>query len=398
VFDSYLYSKLACITQVIDPAAESDGVVPTSSAAPSWAAGQHVVEPASHAGLMTSNVVAAEVDSALARLSLCQAATPPVTPTNAFPLSGSIAREPNGSVDVTLNGVLVGGVVQTGLTKANFTIVENGCALPPDQFDLTTGQGHVGVDIVFIQDLSFSMDSEITSVKNSVVNFATSLAAQGLDARFGSVGYSGPGTIPSTPGNAPSEYLGPIQDLTDATTFRNHVASQWVSVGGGDDPENGLEAIEYAMNQLSWRAGAVRILIDITNSSHHTAADDCDGLGPCTDETLASITTLLAGRAVVHVVAPASVAGRTQDGGLDPYLLAAATGGTALDLGSGTFDLSTVGVSAAIAATTRLTFTSASATAAPENLRVLVTINGQTSELAPGLIAYSRVHASLQHR
>jgi pimeloyl-ACP methyl ester carboxylesterase len=386
-----VFQQLACLTSVTSGLA-SDGLVPTTSAVPSWSAGAHIVAQTNHTDLPSSPMAITWVKDALGRLATCQVSAPPPTASNAFPLSGSIARQPNGDVDITINGIVIGGVVQANLSKANFTIVENDCALPSDQFDLTTGLGNIGVDLGFIQDLSSSMDDAIVSVKNTVISFASSLAAQGLDVRFGSIGYSGPGVLPSTPAGSTSEYLGPVRDLTDVNTFRSHVVNQWNSTGGGDDPENGLEAIEYAMANLSWRAGAVRILVDITNSSHHIVGDGCG----CTDENLASITALLAGRAVVHVVAPSSASVRTQFGELDPYLLAAATGGKALDLGTGNFDLNTIGVSSAIAATTRLTFRSASVTTAPENLRILVTINGQTAELSPGLISYLQAHPTLR--
>lgn len=206
-----------------------------------------------------------------------------------------------------------------------------------------------GVDIVFIQDMSSSMGAEINGVKNSVLAFAEDLKARGLNARIGAVGYSGPGTIPSSPAGSPCEFLGPVQDLTTPDAFEAAVASTWVATGGCDTPENGLEAIEYAHTHMSWRAGVGRrFYIDITDTGHHVAGQDCDGVGPCTDETLASIVALLASSAVIHVVAPASEAARTVDGGLDPYLLADATGGRKFDLGSGNVDLVSLGISATI--------------------------------------------------
>ena len=101
---------------------------------------------------------------------------------------------------------------------------------------------------------------------------------------------------------------------------------------------------------MSWRAGVGRrFYIDITDTGHHVAGQDCDGVGPCTDETLASITALLASSGIIHVVAPANPAARTVDGGLDPYLLADATGGKKFDLGSGNVDLAGLGISPTIA-------------------------------------------------
>ncbi|HEY4100230.1 MAG TPA: alpha/beta fold hydrolase [Gemmatimonadales bacterium] len=387
-----------CLSRLIDGGEGTDGVVPPSSALPAWTAGQWLISSVDHLQLPQSPSVVALVDTALSRWSNC-GSPPAITTTNAFPVSGSVGREPDGTVDVTINGIVINGAVQTNLPASDFTIVENGCTIPRGDVVVSNGEGHVGVDLVFVQDLSGSMDNVIAGVRNSVNSFASGLTAQGFDIRFGSVGYSGfVSHIPSSPAGSFDEYLGPVQDFTTAAAFQQHVASQWSSGGGNDDPENGLEAIEYAMNHLSWRTGAVRVLVDITNSSHHTAADSCDGDGPCTDETLASITRLLSGQAVLHAVAPEDFGSRTIDGGLDPWLIATATGGKDLVLGNGIFDLNAIGLSSAIAATTRLTFRSASANRAPDNLRVLVTINGQTSELAPGLVTYLIVPPSLRHR
>ncbi len=392
------FGPVDCVTKQLT-GQSGDGVVEVSSAVPGWSAGQQLVSGIDHTELPSDPRAIRLVEDALSRFASCQGSTPPPTPPGGFPLSGSIARESGGLVDVTLNGIVINGVAQTNIPASAFTIVENGCTIPAGDVSVTTGTGHVGVDLVFIEDLSGSMNAAIASVRSSVTTFAQSLAAQGLDVRFGSVGYSGSvSTIPSTPAGSPDEYIGPVQDLTDVATFRQHVADHWYSGGGNDVPENGLEAIEYAMNHLTWRSGAVRVLVDITNSSHHVAGDSCDGAGPCTDENLASITALLAGRAVLHAVAPADPAIRTADGGLDPWLIAAATGGKSLDFGSGVFDLNTIGITDAIAATTRLTFQSASRnTAAPENLRILVSINGVTAELAPGLLTYRLVDPALHH-
>src|SRR5690606_36655026 len=134
-------------------------------------------------------------------------------------------------------------------------------------FTVTTSEGAVGVDLVFIQDLSGSMGGAITGVRNSVISFAEQLAERGLDIRIGSEGYSGPSTIPSTPAGSPDEFLGPLQDLTTPVAFRKHVEAEWVATGRGDAPENGLQAIEYAHRMFSWRPGATRVMILITDIS-----------------------------------------------------------------------------------------------------------------------------------
>lgn len=390
-----LLGPLACIAAKLPNSTETDGVVPVESSLPSWSAGHHFLENVNHIELPSNSQARTLVRGALTRLAACQQAPPPPTSGRPFAVSGSIARKSSTEIDVTLNGIVVDGEIQRNLPKSSFTIVENGCALPQEAFELTTAEGRVGIDLVFIQDLSSSMTGEIAGVRASVGAFAVALAAQGLDARFGAVGYSGAGTIPSTPATSSTEFLGPAQLLTDVSAFQSHISTQWSASGGGDGPENGLEAIEYAMNFLNWRPGAARVMVNITDAGHHTSSTSCNGRGPCTDQSLLSTTNLLAGRVVLHAVASSNGTERTPSGALDPWFVAAATGGRSLGLGSGDVDLTTLGITDALAATTRLTFRSASPTSAPENLRILVTINGRTSELSPGLIQYVRVHSSL---
>lgn len=391
---------MGCVLNALSPG-PSDGVVTVSSATPSWTALQTLVSDHDHWEMGSGSATGTNdpalfdrVNAVLKSLALATACVPsPAPPTvNDFPLSGSVARVNGTQVDVTLNPIVVGGVPVTDPSTVTFKIIENGCVLPAT---VSTSSGSVGVDIAFVQDLSSSMSSAIAGVRSSVVAFAADLASRGLNVRVGSVGYSGAGTIPSTPATSTCEYLGPVRDLTDASTFQAHVQSSWLATAGCDTPENGLEAIEYAHNMLTWRAGAVRVYIDITDTSHHTATTNCNGLGACTDETLTSIVALVGSTSTIHAVAPATASYRTANGGLDPWLLADATGGQKLSLGSGTVNLTTLGIADAIGQVTRLTFESVSQERAYHRLRIRVEVNGKVAELSPGLIQYSPRHASL---
>lgn len=328
--------------------------------------------------------------SSLVRVRACVAAPPPLAETP-FRVSGSVARASGPAVDIVLNPILVDGRPVSGLVEENFLVVEDGCRRP---FTVTTSEGAIGIDLVFIQDLSGSMGGAITGVRNSVISFADQLASRGLDIRIGSVGYSGPTLIPSTPAGSISEYLGPVQDLTDPASFQTHVNEQWVASGGGDAPENGLEAIEYAHENLSWRPGATRVMILITDISLHWSGSSCG----CSDQTIESIAALIGGSTVVHAVAPESAVYRTLDGGLDPWLLAEATGGAQLALGAGgVVDLNALEIEAVLAETIRLTFQSATTENVAHDLRVRVTLpDGAASELVAEGIRYDPLAAELR--
>jgi pimeloyl-ACP methyl ester carboxylesterase len=399
LIDHPIYARLACMLGYLDNTLASDGVVPVASAAPGWTALQAILQHHTHEGMhdgRPGDELFTRIGDVLDRLSRCEATTPTPPGRNDIILSGSVARINARQVDVTLNAIIVDGVVQRNLTKSNFQIIENGCSLDSGTFEITTGTGSVGVDLVFAQDLSGSMGSAISGVRTSVISFAQSLASRGLSVQFGSIGYSGPGRIPTTPPTSSCEFLGPFEQLTSAAAFQAHVQSSWLLGSGCDFPENGLEAIEYAHQHVDWRPGAARVYIDITDASHHTTTTDCNLAGPCTDETLTSITTLLGGTSVIHAVASADVFDRTGDGGLDPWLLANATGGQRLVLpDNGIVDLNALTIADVIGQTVRLTFTSASAATAPLNLRVRVTINGKVGEFSPGLLTYAPIHVSL---
>lgn len=363
----------------------NDGVVPLPSALPDWTTLQTVVATTDHLQIPGNTVV--PVTNVLRQLAQCIPGTIPAAPAaNGFPLSGTLARQTGGRIDVVLNPIVVDGVPVRGLAKSAFTVVENGCLKP---FEITTSEGNLGVDLVFVQDLSGSMSSAITGVRNSVLSFASSLATKGLNVRIGSVGFSGPGTIVTHANESTCERVGPVQDLTAPETFRAHVAATWVATGGCDEPENALEAVKYAHEHMTWRTGAARVYILITDVSIHTAADSCNGLGPCTDETLTSIVARLGGTATVHAIAPSSASQRTALGGLDPWLIAERTGGAKLVLPSGgAVDLNALGIAERVADVVRLTFNSTSADRASHRVRIRVTAAGKVAELSPGLVRY----------
>lgn len=378
------WSVIGCVMKLVLGGAAHDGMVPVSSALPDWTALQTVVRGSHHLGITAQ--ATPHVTRLLAQLSQCLPGSPPAPPTmNGFPLSGTLSRQAGGRIDVVLNPLVVDGAPVRGLTKANFKVVENHCLKP---FEITTSEGNVGVDLVFVQDLSNSMSSAIAGVRNSVLQFAGNLRDRGLNVRIGSVGFSGPGTITTHTNQSACERVGPVQDLASPETFRTHVAGSWYASGGCDSPENALEAIEHAHQKLTWRSGATRVYVLITDVSVHTAADSCNGLGPCTDQTLDSIVRLVGSTTTIHVVAPSSAAARTRDGALDPYLIAERTGGAQLPLGSGTLNLNTLGIADRLADIVRLTFASGSGDPAHHNVRVRVEYGGKVSELAPGLVVY----------
>ncbi|MEF8773054.1 vWA domain-containing protein [Halodesulfurarchaeum sp.] len=159
------------------------------------------------------------------------------------------------------------------LTAGDFALCEAGCGQ-----DLTvdfTSEGKQ-VDFVFLMDVTGSMGGELEGMKTNVQDFIDDVVAEGLNARYALYLF----------GDDDEEYTGPPavflkQDFTaNATTFKNSVqnTSLGEEVGyGGDTPEDNYEAILTADNDLSFRTGSQRVMIDITDAPSDEDPDQTIG-------------------------------------------------------------------------------------------------------------------------
>lgn len=212
----------------------------------------------------------------------------PVT-TDAYILGGSVAPDPDhpGQIKITLSALInrADGTPVTGLTADNFVVLEDGIQRGPLQVGTTAG-GKSKADIAFAIDTTGSMSPEIDGVKNSVVSLAQSLAASGVDVRFAGDSFG-------------DEIRGTFDFTSDPAAFQS-----WVNTlsadGGGDIPENSLDAITHLSDSLTWRPDAQRIVIVITDAPSHQADDGTD----FTTQTSDSVAKRLAGKYVVDAISP----------------------------------------------------------------------------------------------
>jgi len=117
-----------------------------------------------------------------------------------------------------------------------------------------TSGGLNQADIIFVLDVTGSMTDEIDGVKDNIVEFADSLSYQGIDFRLGMVTFL--------------DWIENIYDFTpDVQLFQQYVNQQHAH-GGGDLPENSLEAL-MAASQFDFRPTANRVIIWITDASYH---------------------------------------------------------------------------------------------------------------------------------
>jgi len=216
-----------------------------------------------------------------------------------------------------------------GLDESNFTVWEDHGGGWTEQNPIIAylrGGGGMA-DIVFCVDITGSMYGMIDDVVTGLSDFAESLAVAGISYRLGL----------NTFGD--TVYFPFGYDLTgDIGIFTGWVSSL-TSGGGGDGPEVSLDAINDALDLMSFRPGATIVIIMVTDAPPHEIGDGTVYSDVTCDIVL---TNLLANRALCFIVA--DTFGWTWYSppyeGEDFYPLTEGTGGAFFSWsGAGDFDL-----------------------------------------------------------
>ena len=130
------------------------------------------------------------------------------------------------------------------------------------------------VDLVFLVDNSASMGTEADKVAEGIAGFAQELASRKLDVRFGCVGYNDWGDIDGALNLTSADSLELYLNRGQTGKYRTRgfvgpdsaelrtVAEQFADTVGG---ENGVVAVFYADSFFTWRAGAQRHYINLTD-------------------------------------------------------------------------------------------------------------------------------------
>jgi hypothetical protein len=151
------------------------------------------------------------------------------------------------------------------LRPDNVEVLENGKQAKIIDFR-GVGQGRP-VDVVFVLDVTESMQPYIDAVKQNIINFANDLASNNRDYRLGLVTFE--------------DYV--VSASPDCNcAYRNQLTSNvnefigWVGSlhagGGGDIPEDQLDALDYA-SKLPFRPQAQGIVIIVTDAPPHHDGD-----------------------------------------------------------------------------------------------------------------------------
>ncbi|WP_331347154.1 PEP-CTERM sorting domain-containing protein [Cellvibrio sp. UBA7661] len=163
------------------------------------------------------------------------------------------------------------------------------------------------LDVVFLIDTSGSMGSVISAAKAAAANLLTGLAGFG-DLATGTGYYSEPGSGLNT-------------DLT-TDEVAGVAAINAINLGdggyGGDFPEEGIHAVELAAENTSWRPGSSRFIIALGDATFK----ESDG------STLASAQAALAANDVTFIGIDFGNMTYSSWGGIDPTVLATASGGS----------------------------------------------------------------------
>ncbi len=170
----------------------------------------------------------------------------------------------------------------------------------------------VSVDVAVALDITGSMD-ELTGAKESLGAFADGLCGAGSDVRLGCVtfgdfvGVEDPSDPRAVEDGGPTPYRDLSADLTAFKAFLEGLQN----CTGGDDPENDLDALMFCKGALTFRPGARRVCLLITDSRAHQRGDGAGWVNPDTGAweefahfTLAEVLQSLVGNAVVHTVSP----------------------------------------------------------------------------------------------
>ncbi|MFZ4620910.1 MAG: T9SS type A sorting domain-containing protein [Bacteroidota bacterium] len=169
------------------------------------------------------------------------------------------------------------------LRSQNVFLYENGSRIPNFTLQKDTSGGVNALDLVFVLDVTGSMGGTIDGVKYNIIEFADSLKKRGVDYRLGMVTFL--------------DIIENVYDFTNDVNVFKEMISQQNAHGGGDAPENSLDAL-YRSTQYPFRNEANRVVIWITDITYHEN-------NAVTSRTKAQVVNaLLNSDVTVHAIGP----------------------------------------------------------------------------------------------
>ncbi len=221
-------------------------------------------------------------DKTCGTVTASRAPDPPVTrPDRA--ITGSASQPADGGLRVVINPIIKAGASVGAPTKDALEVQIGGKVITNFSVEAVSRSVPVQSDIVFVLDTTGSMFWAIDGMKKGVEAFADAVSALGIDARLGGIEFG-------------DELRSQVR-LTDTASFKAWVAKLGVT-GGGDAPESPLDAIASAYRTMSFRKGAQRFFILITDTGMHESTDGVK----CSETTTKAVVDLLGSRVFFSVV------------------------------------------------------------------------------------------------
>jgi hypothetical protein len=171
----------------------------------------------------------------------------------------------DGAVELDFGLTDQDGAPVGNLKAENVEVYENGKQAKILDFR-GVGQGRP-VDIVFVLDVTESMQPYIDAVKQNIINFANDLASNNRDYRLGLVTFED--YVVSASPDCNCDYRN--QMTSNVNQFIGWVGSLHAG-GGGDIPEDQLDALDYAA-KFPFRPQAQGIVIIVTDAPPHHDGD-----------------------------------------------------------------------------------------------------------------------------
>jgi hypothetical protein len=175
---------------------------------------------------------------------------------NAFKILGIDSTAfPNVTVNIFINKFCA---LTENLKKEDFKVKEEGKYTAIDNFHFTGNSSGQHLDLAVVFDDTGSMGEEISAMKSKVKYLTDTIKASGIDANYSLVSFKDTATIRTKWTKDPAIFKKSVDSLS--------------SDGGGDEPEDSLDAIETALS-MGFRPDAQKVILVISDAHAHYKND-----------------------------------------------------------------------------------------------------------------------------
>ena len=158
------------------------------------------------------------------------------------------------------------------LLPEQITIFENEKQFIPDKIEKIPVANNLPWDLIFLVDITGSMQPQIDAVLNNLNTFVSNLSSRGIDYRLGLILFTDFIEKVYQPTYSSDEFLSWLKPVR--------------AFGGGDEKENALDALATIPKRITFRPDANKVAILITDAPYHQKGEKGDGT---TSETTESI-------------------------------------------------------------------------------------------------------------